>query len=182
MRLDEGVRGAGDRNRRTGGAPRERAEAEERAQFMLRMRARGIDDLDSARARARAARACSCRSAIADISARDIALPIGCGQTVAAALDRRRDDRRRSTSSLGPGAAKSAPERLRHRFARATCGGSRVVERFQSLALEASARIKAFGLGNVSVPGATARLSSGRRELRQGDRAWPDRAAGAANS
>src|SRR5271163_5290655 len=56
-------------------------EAEERAQFMLRLRARGIDDLRLLRALERAPRALFMPQRYSDIAARDIALPIGCGQT-----------------------------------------------------------------------------------------------------
>ena len=70
------------------------AESEERAQFTLAMRARGINDIALLRALERAPRALFMPPRFADISGRDIALPIGCGQTVAAAFDRRRDDRR----------------------------------------------------------------------------------------
>ena len=57
------------------------SEAEERAQFTLAMRARGINDLDLLRALERAPRALFMPQRFADISGRDIALPIGCGQT-----------------------------------------------------------------------------------------------------
>ncbi len=56
-------------------------DAEERAQFMLRMRARGIQDLGLLRALERAPRALFMPQRYQDIAARDIALPIGCGQT-----------------------------------------------------------------------------------------------------
>ena len=56
-------------------------EAEERAQFTLAMRARGINDLGLLRALERAPRALFMPQRFADISGRDIALPIGCGQT-----------------------------------------------------------------------------------------------------
>src|SRR5271170_7655319 len=58
-----------------------RGEAEERAQFMLRMRARGIQDLSLLRALERAPRSLFMPQRYQDIAARDIALPIGCGQT-----------------------------------------------------------------------------------------------------
>ena len=57
------------------------AESEERAQFTLAMRARGINDLVLLRALERAPRALFMPPRFADISGRDIALPIGCGQT-----------------------------------------------------------------------------------------------------
>ena len=57
------------------------AESEERAQFTLAMRARGINDLGLLRALERAPRALFMPPRFADIAGRDIALPIGCGQT-----------------------------------------------------------------------------------------------------
>ncbi len=56
-------------------------ESEERAQFTLAMRAGGINDLALLRALERAPRALFMPPRFADISGRDIALPIGCGQT-----------------------------------------------------------------------------------------------------
>src|SRR5580658_998009 len=56
-------------------------ESEERAQFMLRMRARGVGDLRLLRALERVPRAMFMPQRYADICSRDIALPIGCGQT-----------------------------------------------------------------------------------------------------
>ena len=65
-----------------GGAALSASEAEERAQFTLAMRARGIDDLELLRALERAPRALLHAAALSPTSpARDIALPIGCGQT-----------------------------------------------------------------------------------------------------
>src|SRR5579871_5373729 len=57
------------------------SDAEERAQFTLAMRARGINDLGLLRALERAPRALFMPQRFADISGRDIALPIGCGQS-----------------------------------------------------------------------------------------------------
>src|SRR5215468_8702184 len=77
-------------------------ESEERAQFTLAMRAKGINDLSLLRALERVPRALFMPQRFADISGRDIALPIGCGQTspppsvlaaMIAALDLRRSDR-----------------------------------------------------------------------------------------
>ena len=127
-------------------------EAEERAQFTLAMRAKGINDLDLLRALERAPRALFMPQRFADISGRDIALPIGCGQTspppsiVAAMI---------AALELKPsrsGLRNRNRNRLLHGAARPTCearscrsSGSR---RWR---VEASARIKAFGLANVAV-------------------------------
>jgi protein-L-isoaspartate(D-aspartate) O-methyltransferase len=127
------------------------SEAEERAQFTLAMRARGIDDLELLRALERAPRAMFVPQRFADISGRDIALPIGCGQTspppsvlaaMIAALGLRRSDR---VCEIGTGTGYCTA--LLAQLANEVVS----LERFQTLAVEASARIKAFGLVNVSV-------------------------------
>ncbi len=127
------------------------AESEERAQFTLAMRARGINDLKLLRALERAPRALFMPPRFADISARDIALPIGCGQTspppsiVAAMIAALNVQPAHRVCEIGTGTGYCAAL-----LAQLT---NNVVslERFQTLALEASARIKAFGLANVTV-------------------------------
>ncbi len=125
-------------------------EAEERAQFTLTMRARGINDLRLLRALERAPRALFMPPRFADISGRDIALPIGCGQTspppstvaaMIAALDLKPSH---SVCEIGTGTGYCAA--LLAQLAHAIVS----LERFQTLAVEASARIKAFGLPNVA--------------------------------
>jgi protein-L-isoaspartate(D-aspartate) O-methyltransferase len=127
------------------------SEAEERALFTLTMRTSGIDDLALLRALERVPRALFMPQRFADISGRDIALPIGCGQTspppsmlaaMIAALDVQPSDR---VCEIGTGSGYCTA--LLAQLA------SEVVslERFQTLALEASARIAAFGLSNVTV-------------------------------
>jgi protein-L-isoaspartate(D-aspartate) O-methyltransferase len=127
------------------------SEAEERAQFTLAMRARGINGLELLRALERAPRAMFMPQRFADISGRDIALPIGCGQTspppsvlaaMIAALDLRRTDR---VCEIGTGTGYCTA--LLAQLANAVVS----LERFQTLAVEASARIDAFGLANVEV-------------------------------
>ena len=126
-------------------------ESEERAQFTLAMRARGINDLSLLRALERAPRAMFMPPRFADISGRDIALPIGCGQTspppslvaaMIAALDPKPTHR---VCEIGTGTGYCAS--LLAQLANTV----ESLERFQTLALEASARIKAFGLPNVAV-------------------------------
>ena len=126
-------------------------ESEERAQFTLAMRARGINDLSLLRALERAPRAMFMPPRFADISGRDIALPIGCGQTspppsivaaMIAALDLKPAHR---VCEIGTGTGYCAS--LLAQLANTV----ESLERFQTLALEASARIKAFGLPNVAV-------------------------------
>ena len=125
-------------------------EAEERAQFTLTMRARGINDLRLLRALERAPRALFMPQRFADISGRDITLPIGCGQTspppsivaaMIAALDLEPSHR---VCEIGTGTGYCAA--LLAQLANTIVS----LERFQTLAVEASARIKAFGLLNVA--------------------------------
>jgi protein-L-isoaspartate(D-aspartate) O-methyltransferase len=127
------------------------AESEERAQFTLAMRARGINDLVLLRALERAPRALFMPPRFADISGRDLALPIGCGQTspppsivaaMIAALDLKPAH---IVCEIGTGTGYCAA--LLAQLTNTVVS----LERFQTLALEASARIKAFGLGNVTV-------------------------------
>jgi protein-L-isoaspartate(D-aspartate) O-methyltransferase len=126
-------------------------ESEERAQFTLAMRAGGINDLGLLRALERAPRALFMPPRFADISGRDIALPIGCGQTspppsivaaMIAALDLKPSH---IVCEIGTGTGYCAA--LLAQLANTVVS----LERFQTLAVEASARIKAFGLANVTV-------------------------------
>ena len=127
------------------------AESEERAQFTLAMRARGINDLKLLRALERAPRALFMPPRFADISARDIALPIGCGQTspppsiVAAMIAALNVQPAHRVCEIGTGTGYCAA--LLAQLANNVVS----LEQFQTLALEASARIKAFGLANVTV-------------------------------
>jgi protein-L-isoaspartate(D-aspartate) O-methyltransferase len=139
------------RERVEAGATASASEAEERAQFTLAMRARGIDDLELLRALERAPRALFMPQRFADISGRDMALPIGCGQTspppsvlaaMVAALALTPFDR---VCEIGTGTGYCTA--LLAQLAREVVS----LERFQTLALEASARILAFGLSNVTV-------------------------------
>jgi protein-L-isoaspartate(D-aspartate) O-methyltransferase len=127
------------------------AESEERAQFTLAMRARGINDLSLLRALERAPRALFMPPRFADMSPRDIALPIGCGQTspppsivaaMIAALNVKPEHR---VCEIGTGTGYCAA--LLAQLANTIV----TLERFQTLAVEATARIKAFGLANVTV-------------------------------
>jgi len=103
------------------------------------------------RALERAPRALFMPPRFADISGRDIALPIGCGQTslppsivaaMIAALDLRPEHQ---VCEIGTGTGYCAA--LLAQLANTIVS----LERFQTLAVEASARIKAFGLANVAV-------------------------------
>ena len=126
-------------------------ESEERAQFTLAMRAKRINNLDLLRALERAPRALFMPPRFADIAGRDIALPIGCGQTslppsiVAAMIAALEIKPAHRVCEIGTGTGYCAA--LLDQLASAVVS----LERFQTLALEAAARIKAFGLANVTV-------------------------------
>ena len=141
------------------------SEAEERAQFTLAMRAKGIENLDLLRALERVPRALFMPPRFADISGRDIALPIGCGQTsqppsvvaaMIAALDVQPSE---TVCEIGTGTGYCTA--LLAQFAKEVVS----LERFQTLAVEASARVKAFGLAHVEILWADGfeRFSAGRR-------------------
>jgi protein-L-isoaspartate(D-aspartate) O-methyltransferase len=126
-------------------------EAEERAQFMLRLRARGIRDLRLLRALERAPRALFMPQRYADIAARDIALPIGCGQTapppsiVAAMIEALNPQPSCRVLEIGAGTGYAAA------LLAQLAGEVVSIERRQILALEAAARLESFGLANVRV-------------------------------
>lgn len=127
------------------------SEAEERAQFTLAMRAKGVKDIELLRALERVPRALFMPQRFADIAGRDIALPIGCGQTspppsivaaMIAALDLKPSD---TVCEIGTGTGYCAA--LLAQFAKEVVS----VERYQTLALEAAARVRAFGLPHVEI-------------------------------
>ena len=127
------------------------SDAEERAQFMLRMRARGIQDLALLRALERAPRALFIPQRYSDMSARDIVLPIGCGQTapppsiVASMIQNLDVKKQHSVFEIGTGTGYATA------LLAQLAGQVLSVERCQSLALEASARLEAFGVKNAQV-------------------------------
>ena len=126
-------------------------ETSERALFTLRMRQRGLSDIRVLRALERTPRSFFVPQRYADIAARDIALPIGGGQTapppstVAAMIEALKIGPTHRVLEIGSGSG----------YATALIGqlAAEVVslERCQSLAVEAAARLSAFGLDNVSV-------------------------------
>ena len=127
------------------------SEAEERAQFTLAMRAKGVDNLELLRALERAPRALFVPQRFADVSLRDVALPIGCGQTspppstLAAMIAALRLEPSEDVCEIGTGTGYCTA--MLAQLARRVVS----IERFQTLALEAAARIQAFGLANVDV-------------------------------
>lgn len=133
-----------------GRQPVSASEAEERAQFILAMRAKGVD-LNLLRALERAPRSLFTPQRFADISGHDVALPIGCGQTspppstLAAMIGALRLKPSHSVCEIGTGTGYCTA--LLAQLSKDVVS----LERFHTLALEASARIKAFGLANVAI-------------------------------
>jgi protein-L-isoaspartate(D-aspartate) O-methyltransferase len=127
---------------------------------MLLMRARGVRDLELLRALERAPRALFMPQRYGDIAGRDIALPIGCGQTapppslVATMIELLTLEPRHRVLEIGAGTGYATA--LIAQLAREVFS----LERCQSLALEAATRIEAFGVSNARVAWADA-LSPG---------------------
>lgn len=121
------------------------------AEFLLRLRSRGIRDLDVLRAIERVPRQVFVPHRYADLAKRDVALPIGCGQTMPEpfalarmleALELRPNHR---VLEIGTGSgfstavlAKLASEVLS-------------IERFQSLATEARTRLEGLQVDNAAI-------------------------------
>ena len=126
-------------------------EAEERAQFLLRMRSRGVGDIRLLRALELTPRAVFIPQRYADIAARDIALPIGCGQTspppsmLASMIEALRLEEDSQTLEIGTGSGYAAA------LIGQLCAEVTSLERCQTLAVEAAARLTAFGLPKIRV-------------------------------
>ena len=118
---------------------------------MLRMRARGIQHLALLRALERAPRALFIPQRYSDMSARDIVLPIGCGQTapppsiVAAMIQVLGVEKSHRVLEIGTGTGYATA------LLAQLAGQVLSLERCQSLALEASARLETFGVNNAEV-------------------------------
>ncbi|QAY97435.1 protein-L-isoaspartate(D-aspartate) O-methyltransferase [Methylovirgula ligni] len=127
------------------------ARGEEKAAFLLRLRSSGIRDLDLLRALEKVPREMFVPHRFVDLARRDLALPIGCGQTLSepslvarmiAALGVTREQR---VLEIGTGSG----------YATAILAeiGAQVVsiERFQTLAIAARLRLERLGRQNVEV-------------------------------
>ena len=118
---------------------------------MLLMRAKGVRDLNLLRALERAPRALFAPQRYGDIAGRDIALPIGGGQTapppsiIATMIEALaiQSDHRVLEIGTGAGYATALIAQL--------AGDVLTLERCQSLALEAATRLESFGATNVKV-------------------------------
>jgi protein-L-isoaspartate(D-aspartate) O-methyltransferase len=139
------------------------AEAEARAQaasdndgqtkaaLLLRMRARGIQNIDVLRALERVPRELFVPHLYADLARRDLAVPIGCGQTlsepflIARMIEALALTREHRVLEIGSGSGYATA-------LLAEIAGSVVsVERFQSLAIAARLRLEKLGKGNAEI-------------------------------
>ena len=154
-------------------------EARDRAQFMLRMRQRGVGDVRILRALERTPRSFFVAQRYADIAARDIALPIGGGQTApppsttAAMIEALRLEPSQSVLEIGAGSGYAAA--LLGQLAARCVDGALPVARGRG-----AARLAAFGLDNVRVLYPTGWRRASRRRVTARPRACADRAADAA--
>lgn len=127
------------------------ARAEEKAAFLLRLRTGGIRDLDLLRALEKVPREMFVPHRLVDLARRDLALPIGCGQTlsepslVARMIEALAPLRQQRVLEIGTGSG----------YATAVLAeiADEVVsiERFQTLAIAARLRLQRLGKTNVTV-------------------------------
>jgi protein-L-isoaspartate(D-aspartate) O-methyltransferase len=129
----------------------ETANAEEKAAFHLRLRARGIQDRAVLRTLELVPRSLFVPHRYADLAHKDVALPIGCGQTISEpglvgrmmeALDLAK---RHRVLEIGSGTGYTAA------ILAQLAGEVVSIERFQSLASEARARLGQMGIDNAEV-------------------------------
>jgi protein-L-isoaspartate(D-aspartate) O-methyltransferase len=125
--------------------------AEAKAAFMLRLRAQGIQDIGVLRALERVPRELFVPHVYADLARRDLALPIGCGQTLSEpsliarmveALAPARDHRVLEIGTGSGYATAILAEIVDHVIS---------IERFQSLAIAARLRLDKLAKRNVEI-------------------------------
>jgi protein-L-isoaspartate(D-aspartate) O-methyltransferase len=127
------------------------AAAEAKAAFHLRMRARGVQDLAVLRAFELVSRQTFVPHRYLDLASRDLALPIGCGQTldepwlVARMIEALKVERGHRVLEIGAGTGYTAAI-LAHLAAEVIA-----LERYNSLASAAQARLAELGLDNAAV-------------------------------
>ena len=145
--------------------------AEAKAAFHLRMRARGIQDISVLRAFEIVPRQAFVPRRYLDLAQRDLALPIDCGQTlpepwlVARLIEAAKVERKHRVLEIGAGTG-YATAILSHLAADVIS-----LERYQSLAIAAQARLDAQGIENAAVvwgrwPGAAGLARPGRPDRR----------------
>lgn len=119
--------------------------------FILRLRARGLRDLAVLRALEKVPREIFVPHRYADLAARDISLPIGCGQTlsepwlVARMIEALQVTPRHRVLEVGTGSGYATA--ILAEIAESVVS----VERFQSLAIAARVRLEGLKLANVAV-------------------------------
>ena len=124
---------------------------EARIEFVLKLRARGLRDTNVLRALETVPRELFVPRRYADLAGKDIALPIGCGQTMPSPFDVARmvgaldvqSHHRILEIGTGSGYTTAILASLAEEIVS--------IERYNALALEAKTRLKAFGLANVEV-------------------------------
>ena len=161
--------------------PRERVRSRRTRPVHLAMRARGVGDLELLRALERAPRALFMPQRFSDISGRDVALPIGCGQTSPPPSTSPRWSRRFG-SKLRRCLRNWDGNGLLHGAAGAACAGSRVAGAVPDFgAGSPSRRIFSRPSDSPTSPcfGWTPSIFTARPSLRQGHRPWAHRASGA---
>jgi protein-L-isoaspartate(D-aspartate) O-methyltransferase len=130
---------------------RAQVQAQVKAEFMLRMRARGIQDLGILRALERVPRELFVPHLYVDLARRDLALPIGCGQTlsepflVARMIEALAPARNHRVLEIGTGSG-YATAVLAEIVAQVIS-----IERFQSLAIAARLRLEKLTKTNAEI-------------------------------
>jgi protein-L-isoaspartate(D-aspartate) O-methyltransferase len=132
-------------------APEEETDARAKAAFLLRMRARGVQNLDILRALERVPRELFVPHIYADLARRDLAVPIDCGQTlsepllIARMIEALAPQPEHKVLEVGTGSGYATAvlgEIVRHVTS---------VERFQTLALAARLRLEKLAKVNVEI-------------------------------
>ena len=134
---------------RAGGSSDEAAEG--KAAFQLRMRARGVRDVNVLRVLERVSRAAFVAPDLGDLASRDLALPIGCGQTMvepgvlARMLEALAVERSHSVLEIGAGSGYATA------LLAQLAGSGFGLERFRGLAATAQDRLASLGIGNAAI-------------------------------
>jgi protein-L-isoaspartate(D-aspartate) O-methyltransferase len=127
------------------------ARAEEKAAFLLRLRASGIRDLDLLRALEKVPREIFVPHRLVDLARRDLALPIGCGQTlsepslIARMVEALALARNQRVLEIGTGSGYSTA--VLAEIVEEVVS----IERFQTLAIAARLRLQRLGKMNATV-------------------------------
>jgi protein-L-isoaspartate(D-aspartate) O-methyltransferase len=125
--------------------------AQAKAAFFLRMRARGIQDLGVLRAFELISRAFFVDAAYRALAARDVPVPLACGQTMpepwllARMIEALRIEPRHHVLEIGAGSGYATA------ILAAMADGVIGIERFQTLALAAQDRLAALDIGNAAI-------------------------------